>query len=464
MTLSTSRLWFVPGLAAFLLLALLPPAPVCGQTLGQWTPSLGPRPDYEAGGNPEAKHGSPGGAYIRSIVPATSAIGSLKSELPAGPYVGKRVRLSGFLKTENAEDGAMFSISVEDPNGVRLASDGMGGRLVVGTSDWTKCDLVVDVPTTSSTIKLAVGLFGAGKAWADGVALDVLGSDVPLTNWPGKWTTTGSAPQNYEMGGDPSVAHGSAAGGYIRAKPGAAKGFGALATWCVPSNFIGKRVRLSAFVRTEAVEGAAALFLSASGAHDSMLGFDNMDDRPIKGTTGWTRYEAVVDVPSGTTILGYGFFVDGAGAAWIDGVTLEPVGPEVALTGQLAWSAFGSNPGDYEMGGNPRVARGAGGGGYIRSKVEAPRPYGAWVSGSVVGPFLGKRVRLSGYVKTEAAQKAAVYMRVDGPDGRMLSFDNMDNRPIRGATDWKKYDVVLDVPRQAVGLSYGLILAGRGMA
>jgi hypothetical protein len=265
------------------------------------------------------------------------------------------------------------------------------------------------------------------------------------------------------MGGDPSAAHGSTGGGYVRSKPGAAQGFGALATWCVPSPFIGRRVRLSAFVRTEAVE-AAALFLSASGAHGSMLGFDNMDDRPIKGTTGWTRYEAVVDVPSGTTILGYGFFVDGAGAAWIDGVTLEPVGPEVPLTGQLAWFASGTNPDDYEMGGNPRVARGAGGGGYIRSKVDAPRPYGVWGSGSVVGPFLGKRVRLSGYVKTEAAQKAAIYMRVDGPNDRMLSFDNMDNRPILGTTDWKKYDLVLDVPPAAIGIAYGIILSGPGKA
>ena len=35
MTLSTSRLWIVPGLAAFLLLAFAPPAPLHAQVLGK---------------------------------------------------------------------------------------------------------------------------------------------------------------------------------------------------------------------------------------------------------------------------------------------------------------------------------------------------------------------------------------------------------------------------------------------
>ena len=66
---STSRLWIVPGLTAFLLLALVPPAPLRAQVLGKWVPSAGPGQEYELGGNPEAKHGSPDGAgYIRSKV------------------------------------------------------------------------------------------------------------------------------------------------------------------------------------------------------------------------------------------------------------------------------------------------------------------------------------------------------------------------------------------------------------
>lgn len=54
---------------------------------------------------------------------------------------------------------------------------------------------------------------------------------------------------------------------------------------------------------------------------------------------------------------------------WIDGVTLEPLGPEAALSGQLAWFAIGSNPEVYEMGGNPRAAAAAAGTPARKSKL-----------------------------------------------------------------------------------------------
>ena len=465
MTLSTSRLWIAPGLAAFLLLALVPPAPLHAQVLGKWVPSAGPGPEYELGGNPEATHGSPDGGYIRSITPAPGAMGYLRTQVPPGPYLGRRVHLSGFVKTENVEGWAAFSIRVEGPNGVWLATDTMEGRQIVGTTDWRKYDLVVDVPASSTNIRLRMGLFGAGKAWVDGVTLDVVGPDVPLTDWPGKWTAGGSATHDYEVGGDPTAEHGSPGGGYVRSKAGATKGNGGLSTWVVPSPYVGRRVRLSASVRTENLERTAGLFVWVGGANNAMLGFDNMDDRPIKGTTGWKKYNVVADVPSGTTNLAYGLSVNGAGAAWIDEVTLEAVGPEVALTGQPRWFPTGMNPEDYEMGGNPGVAHGAAGGGYIRSKVEAPRTFSSWASQSPVGSFLGKRVRLSGYVRTEGVENwAGFWMRVDGPGYEQLSFDNMEDRPIKGTTDWRKYDAVLDVPAQAVNVMFGLILEGRGKA
>jgi len=462
---STSRPRFVPGLAAFLLLAFVSPDPLHGQVLGKWVPSAGPGPDYELGGNPEAKHGSPDGGYIRSITPAPMTLGYVRAQVQPGPYLGKRVRLSGFVKTEKVEGWAALSLRVEGPNGVWFANDAMDDRRIVGTTDWKKYDLVVDVPASATNIRLRMGLFGAGKAWVDGVALDVVGPEVPLTDWPGRWTPGGAATKDYEVGGDPTVVHESPGGGYVRSKPGATKGSGGLVTWVVPSPYLGKRVRLSAFVRTENLEQRAGLWVWVGGANNAMLGMDGMGDRPIKGTTGWKKYDAVVDVPSGTTNLAYGLFVDGPGAAWFDGLTLEAVGPEVALTGAPEWFPTGANPEDYEMGGNPAVAHGAEGGGYIRSKVEAPRTFGTWASSSPVGPYLGKRMRLSSYVKTDGVENwVGVWMRVDGSNGQTLAFDNMQNRPIRGTMEWKKYDLVLDVAPQAVNLMYGIILEGRGKA
>ena len=63
-----------------------------------------------------------------------------------------------------------------------------------------------------------------------------------------------------------------------------------------------------------------------------LLQFDNMDDRPIKGTTDWKEYSVVLDVPETATALAYGIFVSGAGTAWLNDVQMIEVGSGVKST------------------------------------------------------------------------------------------------------------------------------------
>jgi hypothetical protein len=78
------------------------------------------------------------------------------------------------------------------------------------------------------------------------------------------------------------------------------------------------------------------------------------------------------------------------------------------------------------------------------------------------GSYVGKRVRFSAYVKSENVMRSAVlWMRVDGATG-WLALDNMFERAIRGTTEWKLYEVVLDVPESAVGVALGILLDGPG--
>lgn len=53
-------------------------------------------------------------------------------------------------------------------------------------------------------------------------------------------------------------------------------------------------------------------------------------------------------------------------------------------------------------------------------------------------------------------------MRVDGPDKQVLSFDNMQDRSIRGTTGWTRYQIVLDVPDDGVNIAFGVLLGGLG--
>jgi ketosteroid isomerase-like protein len=75
--------------------------------------------------------------------------------------------------------------------------------------------------------------------------------------------------------------------------------------------------------------------------------------------------------------------------------------------------------------------------------------------------YRGKRVRLSGWLRTADVTEVGLWMRVDD-DLRMLAFDNMQDRPIKGTTDWQMYSVVLDVPIEATKILFGTNLVGRG--
>jgi hypothetical protein len=53
-------------------------------------------------------------------------------------------------------------------------------------------------------------------------------------------------------------------------------------------------------------------------------------------------------------------------------------------------------------------------------------------------------------------------MRGDGLNKELLAFDNMGNRPIKGNTDWKLYEVVLDIPENTNKIAFGALLDGTG--
>jgi hypothetical protein len=77
--------------------------------------------------------------------------------------------------------------------------------------------------------------------------------------------------------------------------------------------------------------------------------------------------------------------------------------------------------------------------------------------------FRGKRIRLSGFVKSEEVNDwAGLWMRIDGPAKEILGFDNMQSRSIKKTTDWKKYEIVLDVPELSQEIAFGMLLSGGG--
>ncbi|CAN5695344.1 hypothetical protein BH10CYA1_BH10CYA1_04740 [soil metagenome] len=128
------------------------------------------------------------------------------------------------------------------------------------------------------------------------------------------------------------------------------------------------------------------------------------------------------------------------------------------------WIKFGSSPEQYDMGVDEAVLHNVTISSTIRfASDEEPSGYGSLTTTLPIEKYLDKRVRMTAFVKTEHADWAGLWMRVDGPNpDQPLGFDNMSTRQIKNTTEWKRYEVVLDVPGNAKEITYGALLTGKG--
>ncbi len=101
----------------------------------------------------------------------------------------------------------------------------------------------------------------------------------------------------------------------------------------------------------------------------------------------------------------------------------------------------------------------------LKSKVSAPKNFINLLQAVRADDYRGKRLRLSAQVKVQGtAPETQLWMRIDTATRYSVSFDNMADRLIRPSAEWKKYEIVLDVPADALNLTFGVTLAGNGQA
>lgn len=161
---------------------------------------------------------------------------------------------------------------------------------------------------------------------------------------PSDWFCAGSHPKHYIMGIDPDIRQGGLRTALICSRGADAEGFGTLMQSCLPGEYSGRRVRLSAMARTEEVREWGGLWFRVDGpTSGESLSFDNMQDRPLQGTSDWKRYSVVLDVPDMAVAMAYGVLLAGAGRVWISDVHFEKVGEDVPST-DLRASRFTNRP------------------------------------------------------------------------------------------------------------------------
>jgi len=128
------------------------------------------------------------------------------------------------------------------------------------------------------------------------------------------------------------------------------------------------------------------------------------------------------------------------------------------------WFLAGSSPKSYSINLDNKVFKTNNSSAVLQSKQNNIDGFGTLMQSCSADGFLGKRVKMSGYIKTEDVENwAGMWLRIDAKNSKKsLGFDNMNDRPITGNTNWKKYEIILDVPQESSTLSYGVLLSGTG--
>lgn len=91
-------------------------------------------------------------------------------------YAGKTITLTGYIKTENVTDGYAGLWMRIDPS---IAFDNMNKNGVIGTTEWTKYEITLEMnPEKTKQIVIGGLLVGKGKMWIDYFNVSIDGKDI----------------------------------------------------------------------------------------------------------------------------------------------------------------------------------------------------------------------------------------------------------------------------------------------
>ena len=128
------------------------------------------------------------------------------------------------------------------------------------------------------------------------------------------------------------------------------------------------------------------------------------------------------------------------------------------------WIRTGSAPEQYEMTVQPRAVGSTDLLVVLKSKADADATkFGTLMQQFQAADYRGQSVRFSANVKArDVTGSGQLWMRVDDENGKVIAFDNMKARSIKGTTSWARVEVVLPVVAQAQVISFGAMVQGKG--
>jgi hypothetical protein len=126
------------------------------------------------------------------------------------------------------------------------------------------------------------------------------------------------------------------------------------------------------------------------------------------------------------------------------------------------WFFSGNQPDQYKTGIDNKIAQHGNQSATLESIVENPSGFCTLMQVCMRKDFNGKRIRMTGYIKSLNTTTATMWVRIDDfVDKVTADFDNMMDRPVSGSSDWTKCEIVFDATSKC-SINYGFILSGAG--
>ncbi|EDP70933.1 peptidase S41 [Flavobacteriales bacterium ALC-1] len=119
---------------------------------------------------------------------------ALAYKIPAD-FGGKKIKLTGYLKTENVSGGHAGLWLRIDPD---IGFDNMRSRKIQGSNEWKKYEIELDYNNKAKTIVFGGLLVGSGRIWVDNFEITVDGKS--LTEAPEKELTKAQKDKEFDSG------------------------------------------------------------------------------------------------------------------------------------------------------------------------------------------------------------------------------------------------------------------------
>lgn len=159
-------------------------------------------------------------------------------------------------------------------------------------------------------------------------------ADMEKNNLIPGWIITGTAPEEYDVNLDYDIFYKGTRSVRIQGEGGQIQELDYMTVMqqFKAKDYIGKRIRFSAFIKSLNVEGWCGLWMRINGVTANIVKIDNMQNRPIKGTRDWNYYSVVLEIPETGNIVNIGVLLNGTGTIWMDHANFEVVDKSVETT------------------------------------------------------------------------------------------------------------------------------------